>query len=143
MCDGEPGGGIEALVSSLLDKSSLHGRIPAGTRSPGSGCSLVREFAAERAAEDEDLALEQWRSLLPALLRARREARQRADRRQWLDRLAQERGNIRLAFERLLRAGATDEALRVAIAFMAALPWDAHAHEVRVARAGARRAGRS
>ena len=56
----------------------------------------------------------------------------RTDQREWLARLAQERGNIRLAFERLMRAGAVDEALRVAIAFARALPWDAHAHEVRV-----------
>ena len=55
----------------------------------------------------------------------------RTDQREWLDRLAQERGNIRLAFERLLRAGAIDEALRVAIAFARALPWDAHTYEVR------------
>lgn len=46
----------------------------------------------------------------------------RTDQRQWLDRLVQERANIRLAFERLLRAGATDEAVRVAIAFARALP---------------------
>jgi uncharacterized protein HemY len=31
----------------------------------------------------------------------------------------------------VLRAGAVDEALRVAIAFARALPWDAHVHEVR------------
>ena len=55
----------------------------------------------------------------------------RTDRREWLDRLAQERGNIRLAFERLLRAGEVDEALRLAIAFSRVLPWDAHAQEVR------------
>jgi tetratricopeptide (TPR) repeat protein len=36
-----------------------------------------------------------------------------------------------LAFERLLRADTADDALRVAIAFARALPWDAHAHEVR------------
>src|SRR4029453_8805246 len=55
----------------------------------------------------------------------------RPDRREWLERLAQERGNIRLAFERLLRSRKTDEALRIAIGFARALPWDAHAHEVR------------
>ena len=57
-------------------------------------------------------------------------AEARTDRREGLERLAQERRNIRLAFERLLRAGAVDEALRVAIALRAP-PWDAHVHEVR------------
>ena len=55
----------------------------------------------------------------------------RAHRRDSLERLAAERANLRLAYERLLRAGAVDEALRVAIAFAQALPWDAHTHEVR------------
>ena len=36
-----------------------------------------------------------------------------------------------MAFERLLRVGAAEDALRIAIAFARALPWDAHAHEVR------------
>src|SRR5262249_7789662 len=44
---------------------------------------------------------------------------------------ARERPNIRLAFERLLRGGAAEDALRLAIAFARALPWDAHTHEVR------------
>ena len=55
----------------------------------------------------------------------------RADRRAWLARLARERGNLRVAFERLLRAGQAEDALRIAIAFARTLPWDAHAQEVR------------
>ena len=55
----------------------------------------------------------------------------RAHRRDSLERLAGERANLRLAYERLLRGGAAGEALRVAIAFAEALPWDAHTHEVR------------
>jgi predicted ATPase len=39
VCDGEPGAGVEALVSSLLDKSCSCGQIPAETRSRASGCS--------------------------------------------------------------------------------------------------------
>ena len=134
VCGGEPDSGLEALVSSLLDKSSLlrtdSGRDP----QPRLGMlDTVREFAAERAAEREDRAPLEHRHARYFLGYCERAAEQaaRTDRREWLDRLAQERGNIRLAFERLLRAGATDEALRVAIAFARALPWDAHAHEVR------------
>ena len=36
-----------------------------------------------------------------------------------------------MAFERLLRAGEAESALRIAIAFARTLPWDAHVHEVR------------
>ncbi len=53
------------------------------------------------------------------------------DRRLALTQLALERGNLRVAFERLLAMGDADGALRIAIAFARALPWDAHAHEVR------------
>jgi predicted ATPase len=133
VCDGEARG-LEVLVSSLLDTSSLL-RIDSGRDAQPRFAMLdtVREFAAERAAEREDrAALEQRHAhyFLAYCVHAAEQAA-RTDRRDWLDRLAQERGNIRLALERLLRAGATDEALRVAIAFASALPWDAHAHEVR------------
>ena len=134
VCDGHPGGGIEALVSSLLDKSSLLRTDSSRDTQPRFGMlDTVREFAAERAAEDEDLAPLERRHAHHFLRYCEHaaDAAARKDRRRWLDRLAQERGNIRLAFERLLRAGATDEALRVAIAFASTLPWDAHAHEVR------------
>ena len=62
---------------------------------------------------------------------ARRPQAARADRRAWLARLARERGNLRVAFERSLRAGQAEDALRIAIAFARTLPWDAHAQEVR------------
>ena len=93
----------------------------------------VREFAAEHAGADDDLASIERRHAGYFLSYCERTAEQaaRTDQRQWLDLLARERPNVRLAFDRLLRAGATDEALRVAIAFARALPWDAHAHEVR------------
>jgi predicted ATPase/DNA-binding SARP family transcriptional activator len=127
-------GGLEGPVSSLLDKSSLL-RIDSGRDAQPRFEMLdtVREFAAERAAAGEDVAgLEQLhaRYFLNYCEHVADQAA-RTDQRQWLDRLAQERGNIRVAFERLLQAGAIDEALRVSIAFARALPWDAHAHEVR------------
>jgi predicted ATPase/DNA-binding SARP family transcriptional activator len=134
VCDSELGGGPEALVSSLLDKSSLlrtDSRRDAQVRF--TMLDTVREFAAERAADDEDLAaleLQHARYFLRYCEQAAEQAA-RTDQREWLDQLAQERSNIRLAFERLLQAGAVDEASRVAIAFARALPWDAHAHEVR------------
>jgi predicted ATPase/DNA-binding SARP family transcriptional activator len=134
VCDLEPTGNLEALVSSLLDKSSLLRTDSGRDAQPRFGMlDTVREFAAERAAEREDIAALEQRHARYFLGYCEQAAEQaaRTDRREWLDRLAHERGNIRLAFERLLRAGATDEALRVAIAFAGALPWDAHAQEVR------------
>jgi predicted ATPase/DNA-binding SARP family transcriptional activator len=132
--DGERGESLEAVVSSLVDGSSLL-RTDSGRDAQPRFRMLdtVREFAAERAAEREDLAPLERRHSQYFLAYCEHAAEQaaRTDRREWLDRLAQERGNIRLAFERLLRSGAADEALRVAVAFARALPWDAHAHEVR------------
>ena len=134
VCAGGLDGGVEELVSALLDKSSLL-RIDSGRDAqPRFGMlDTVHEFAAERAADGEDVAALERRHAGYFLDYCEHVADQaaRTDQRQWLDRLAQERGNIRLAFERLLNAGAIDEALRVAIAFARALPWDAHAHEVR------------
>jgi predicted ATPase len=134
VCDGELGRSVEEIVSSLLDKSSLL-RTDAGRSAEARFTMLdtVREFAAERAAEREDATELERRHARYFLAYCEDAAEQsaRTDRRDWLERLANERGNIRLAFERLLRAGAVDEAQRVAIAFARALPWDAHAHEVR------------
>ena len=127
-------GGVEAVVGSLVDNSSLL-RSDSGRDADPRFRMLdtVREFAYERAIEGDDLdaiALRHARFFLDYCEHAAEQAA-RSDRRHWLDRLAQERGNIRVAFERLLRAGAVDEALRLAIAFARALPWDAHAYEVR------------
>jgi predicted ATPase/DNA-binding SARP family transcriptional activator len=134
VCDGELSVDLEALASSLLDKSSLL-RTDSGRDAEPRFRMLdtVREFAAERAADGEDLAALERRHARYFLGYCERAAERaaRTDQREWLDRLAQDRGNIRLAFERLLQAGAAEEALRVAIAFARALPWDAHAHEVR------------
>ena len=134
VCDGELGGAVEALVASLLDKSSLLRTDSRRDAEPRFGMlDTVREFAAEWAGDGEDLATLERRHARYFLDYCEHAAEQaaRTDQREWLDRLAQERGNIRLAFERLLHAGAAEEALRVAIAFARALPWDAHAHEVR------------
>ena len=132
--NGAPGGGVEAVVGSLVDNSSLL-RTDSGRDADPRFRMLdtVREFAYERAIESDDLdaiGLRHARFFLDYCEHAAEQAA-RSDRRHWLDRLAQERGNIRVAFERLLRAGAVDEALRLAIAFARALPWDAHAYEVR------------
>ena len=57
VCAGELGNGVEPLVSSLLDKSSL---LRAGSRPDAEPrfamLDTVREFAAERIGGDEDLA---------------------------------------------------------------------------------------
>ena len=131
VCDGGLGG-LEPIASSLLDKSSLL-RADSGRDAQVRFAMLdtVREFASERVGDDlAALERRHARYFLDYCEHAAEQAA-RTDHREWLDRLAQERGNIRLAFERLLRAGAADDALRVAIAFARALPWDAHAHEVR------------
>jgi predicted ATPase/DNA-binding SARP family transcriptional activator len=129
--DGELGGGVEALVSSLLDKASLL-RTDAGLdHQPRFRLlSTIGEFAAERSGDLTELELRHARYFL-SYCEAAAESAARAHRREALERLAQERGNIRLAYERLLRENMPDEALRVAIAFARALPWDAHTHEVR------------
>jgi predicted ATPase/DNA-binding SARP family transcriptional activator len=134
VCGGDLGYDLESLVASLLDKSSLL-RTDSGKDAQPRFAMLdtVREFAAERAVESDDLTAVEHRhaNYFLAFCEDAAEQAARTDRRQWLDRLAQERGNIRLAFERLLRACSEDAALRLAIAFARALPWDAHAHEVR------------
>ena len=128
------GPGLEALAASLVDQSSLLRTDSGRDAEPRFGMlETVREFAVELAPEGEDFA-ELERRHAHYFLEYCEHAAERAartDQREWLDRLAQERGNIRLAFERFVRAGAIDEALRVAIAFARALPWDAHAYEVR------------
>jgi predicted ATPase/DNA-binding SARP family transcriptional activator len=126
-------GTVEEVVGSLLDKTSLL-RADALDHEPRlSMLDTVREFAAEHADGHPELAdaeLRHARYFVGYCERLATEAA-RAHRRDSLERLAAERGNLRLAFERLLRAGQVAEALRVAIAFAEALPWDAHTHEVR------------
>ena len=91
----------------------------------------VREFAAEHREDRAELERAPRGATSSTTPSARPAGGARADRRAWLARLARERGNLRVAFERLLRAGEAEDALRIAIAFARALPWDAHAHEVR------------
>jgi predicted ATPase/DNA-binding SARP family transcriptional activator len=130
VCDdaGEP---VELLLAGIMARSSLM-VLDAGTDGQPrlSMLDTVREFAAEQLGEDGALEQRHARYFLAYAERAAQMAAQ-ADRRAWLGRLAAERGNLRVAFERLLRAGEAADALRIAIAFARALPWDAHAHEVR------------
>ncbi len=129
VCD--PGGPVEVLFAGILDCTSLV-VVEAGEDAEPRLAMLdsVREYAA---AQVDDLAAVRARHSAFFLGYAERaaEAAARADRRAWLARLARERGNLRAAFERLLRVGAAEDALRIAIAFARTLPWDAHAHEVR------------
>lgn len=134
VCDDAPDWRLEALLSSLLDDSSLVRTDSGQEAQPRIGMlDTVREFAAERAAEREDLTALERRHATYFLNYCEHAAEQaaRSDQRESLDLLARERANIRLAFDRLLHRGAVDEALRLAIAFARALPWDAHVHEVR------------
>jgi predicted ATPase/DNA-binding SARP family transcriptional activator len=133
ICNGDAdlGAGVEALVSSLMDKTSLL-RTDAGLDDQPRFRLLgtISEFAAERAGDLAELELRHARYFLSYCEHAVEEAPP-AHRREWLDRLAQERGNVRLAYECFMREDMADDALRVAIAFARALPWDAHTHEVR------------
>ena len=126
-------GPAESVLAMIMNKTSLV-VVEAGADGHPRLAMLgtVHDFAAEQIERHELAALEQEHALY-FLDYAERAAEQaaRADRRTWLARLAAERGNLRTAFERLLRAGAAEDALRIAIAFARTLPWDAHAHEVR------------
>jgi predicted ATPase/DNA-binding SARP family transcriptional activator len=127
------GGPAEAVLAMIMNKTSLV-VVEAGADGQPRLTMLgtVHDFALEQIERFEQAALEQEHALY-FLEYAERAADQaaHADRRLWLARLAAERGNLRVAYERLLRAGAGEDALRIAIAFARALPWDAHAHEVR------------
>jgi predicted ATPase/DNA-binding SARP family transcriptional activator len=127
---GEDGGSIDPLVSTLLHKSSLLRTDPRHAEARLAMLDTVREFAAERAGDLTEAGLRHAHYFVGYCERLATEAA-RSHRRDSLERLALERANIRLAYERLVRAGAVDEALRVAIGFAHALPWDAHTQEVR------------
>ncbi|MBE2318618.1 winged helix-turn-helix domain-containing protein [Solirubrobacter sp. CPCC 204708] len=129
VCDA--GAPAEALLAGIMDRTSLV-IVDAGEDAQPRIAMLdsVREFAASQAEDLEPLVRRHATFFLTYAERAALEAA-RTDRRVWLARLARERGNLRLAFERSLRAGASEYALRIAIAFARTLPWDAHAHEVR------------
>ncbi|MEN3279085.1 MAG: hypothetical protein V7607_225 [Solirubrobacteraceae bacterium] len=133
VCNGESGldGDVETLALSLIDKTSLL-RTDAGLDDQPRFRLLgtIEEFAAERADNLAEVELRHARYFLRYCERAADEAA-RAHRREWLERLAHERGNIRLAYERLLRDGMAEDALRIAIASARALSWDAHTQELR------------
>ena len=104
---------------------------PATTRNRGSRCSTpCASSPPRRPVTSPDSSSATRRTSSTYAERAATEAA-RADRRAWLARLTRERGNLRVAFERSLRAGQAEDALRIAIAFARTLPWDAHAQEVR------------
>ena len=126
----DDGGSIDPLVSTLLHKSSLLRTDPRHAEARLAMLDTVREFVAERAGDLAAAELRHAHYFVGYCERLATEAA-RAHRRDSLERLAVERANIRLAYERLVRAGAVDEALRVAIGFAHALPWDAHTQEVR------------
>jgi predicted ATPase/DNA-binding SARP family transcriptional activator len=127
--DGTLGADAEAVISSLLDGTSLLTADAHGDEVRLGMLGTIREFAAEHG----DAAPAELRHAHYFVGFSERLAREAArnHRRDSLERLGAERANLRLAFERLLRAGAAEEALRIAIAFAEALPWDAHATEVR------------
>ena len=124
------GENADRLVASLLDKSSLLRVDPRHAEPRLAMLDTVREFAAERAGDLAATEIGHAHYFVEFCERLATEAA-RGHRRDSLERLAVERANIRLAYERLVRAGAVDEALRVAVGFAHALPWDAHTQEVR------------
>jgi predicted ATPase/DNA-binding SARP family transcriptional activator len=129
--DGDLGADVEAVVSSLMDKTSLL-RTDAGLDDQPRVrlLSTIDEFAAERACDLTGLELDHARYFVGYCERAAENAAQ-THRGEWRERLGQEWGNIRVAHECLADRDRADQALRMAIACARALPWDAHAHEVR------------
>jgi predicted ATPase len=129
VCNPE-GAPAELLLAGVMDATSLVG-VDAGPDGVPRLTMLetVREFAAEHL---DDLAALERRHARYFRDYAEQAAEQagHGDRRACLARLALERGNLRVAFERVLSAGEAEDALRIAIAFARVLPWDAHAHEV-------------
>jgi predicted ATPase len=128
--EGALGAGAQALLTSIFDKASL---LVCGAGLDGQPrialLDTIREFAAERAAP-AGVEERHARYFLDYCEQAA-DLAEREHRRDRLERLALDRGNIRLAFEWLLRGGAAEDALRVAVAFARALPWDAYTHELR------------
>jgi tetratricopeptide (TPR) repeat protein len=130
VCDSD-GGPPEVLLAGIMDRSSLIVVESGDDAQPRLAMlETVREFAASHLEDRAELEARHSAYFLEYAERAS-QAAERTDRRAWLARLARERGNLRVAFERLLSAGEAEQALRIAIAFARALPWDAHAHDVR------------
>jgi predicted ATPase/DNA-binding SARP family transcriptional activator len=137
VCNGDAdlGADVETIVSSLMDKTSLLQTHTGLDHQPRLRLlSTIAEFAAERAGDLAELEVRHARYFLRYCEHAADEAAG-AHRREWLEGLAQERGNIRLAYERLLRDGMADDALRVAIAFARAWRTAAGQRDVRGASA--------
>ena len=128
VCDA--GASAEVLLAGIMDRTSLVVVETGEDAQPQTMLDSVREYAAEHV--DDSAALEaRHAAYFLAYAERAAKAAAHADRRAWLARLERERGNLRVAFERRLRAGAAEDALRIAIAFARTLPWDAHAHDVR------------
>ena len=100
-----PGEPAEALLAAIMDRTSLV-VVEAGDDAQPRLAMLdsVREFAASHARGSRRFEARHAAYFLAYAERAATQAA-RADRRAWLARLARERGNLRVAFERLLRAG--------------------------------------
>ena len=96
----EDGSSIDPLVANLLHKSSLMRTDPRHAEPRLAMLDTVREFAAERAGDLTEAGLRHAHYFVDYCERLATEAA-RAHRRDSLERLALERANIRLAYERL------------------------------------------
>jgi predicted ATPase len=131
--DGELGADTLALATGLLSQAAIR-RLDAGLDEPARLGMLdtIHDYAEERAAETGELG-ELRRRHASYFLQFAEEAAAHAgtmERRAWLDRQARERDNVRSAFAFFMGSGDTESALRLAIAFGRALPYDAHVEEV-------------
>jgi predicted ATPase/DNA-binding SARP family transcriptional activator len=126
--DGDIVAGVEAVASSLMDKTSML-RTDAGLDQQPRLRLLgtISEFAAERGGDLTEIELRHARYYLRCCERAAAEPA-RAHRR---ERLAQECGNVRIAYDRFVREEMADEAMRLASAFAHCLPRDADLHQRR------------
>jgi predicted ATPase/DNA-binding SARP family transcriptional activator len=121
----------EMLLAEIMDRSSLIVAEAGEDAEPRmTMLDSVREYAAEQIVDRGPLEARHAAYFLE-YAECAAEAAARGDRRAWLARLARERGNLKVAYERLLAAGEAEDALRIALAFARTLPWDARVQEVR------------
>ena len=131
--DGELGDDTLALASELLTQAAVR-RLDTRPDEPARLGMLdtVREYAEERAADTGELGELRRRHATYFLEFAEEAAAHTGtmQRRAWLESEARERDNVRTALGFFMGSGEIEAALRLAIAFARALPYDAHAEDV-------------
>jgi len=108
------------VLTRLVDKSLVMAHTAEHPMTRYSMLETLRGFAAEVAAvagDDEEIAARHAVRFLALAVDAETELRG-VHQREWLDRLEADHDNLRLAFERLLKAGQVEDAMRMGSALM-------------------------